>query len=94
MEAIVKAGYKPGEEVFLAMDVAATEFYDEESERYIFEGKKLTSKEMGDVYQEMVEKYPIISIERTAFRRKTGRAGRNPKLGLEIKSNLLGMISL
>jgi len=63
MEAIVAAGYKPGEEIFMALDVAATEFYDEESKTYKFEGKSLSSKEMTAVYKEMVDKYPIISIE-------------------------------
>jgi len=63
MEAVVAAGYKPGEEIFMALDVAATEFYDEKSKTYKFEGKNLTSKEMTAVYKEMVDKYPIISIE-------------------------------
>lgn len=63
MEAIKEGGYKPGSEVFIAMDVAATEFYDEGTGKYSFEGKKLSSEEMSDVYKEMIAKYPIISIE-------------------------------
>lgn len=63
MEAIVKSGYKPGEEIFMALDVAATEFYDEATQTYKFEGKNLSSKEMTAVYKEMVDKYPIMSIE-------------------------------
>jgi len=63
MEATVQAGYKPGEEIFMALDVAATEFFDESTQTYKFEGKNLTSKEMTAVYKEMVDKYPIISIE-------------------------------
>ncbi len=65
VEAIEKAGYKPGEEIMLSLDVAATEMYDKESKTYNLsaEGKKLNSDEMIDFYEEMVNKYPIISIE-------------------------------
>lgn len=65
VEAIEKAGYKPGEDILLAMDPAATEFYDTESKTYklVGEGKELTSDEMIDFYKDLVEKYPIISIE-------------------------------
>ncbi|MBS4537766.1 phosphopyruvate hydratase [Clostridium sp. D2Q-11] len=65
VEAIEKAGYKPFEEVRLALDVAATELYDKENKVYNLqaEGKKLTSEEMIDFYSKLTEKYPIISIE-------------------------------
>lgn len=65
VEAIEKAGYKPGEEVMLALDVAATEMYDEETKIYNLagEGRKLTVNEMIDYYEALVNKYPIISIE-------------------------------
>ena len=65
VEAIEKAGYKPGEEVALALDVAATEMYDEEKKVYNLagEGRSLTVEEMIDYYEELVNKYPIISIE-------------------------------
>lgn len=65
VEAIKKAGYKPGEDVYLALDVAATEMYNKETKIYTLagEGKKFTSDEMIDFYSELVEKYPIISIE-------------------------------
>ncbi|SCG83013.1 phosphopyruvate hydratase [Proteiniborus sp. DW1] len=65
VEAIKKAGYKPGEEVFLALDVAATEMYNKETKVYTLagEGKEFTSAEMIDFYEELVNKYPIISIE-------------------------------
>lgn len=65
VEAIEKAGYKPGEDVALAIDVAATELYDEKNNIYELagEGKKFSANEMIDYYDEMVEKYPIISIE-------------------------------
>ncbi len=65
VEAIKKAGYKPGEDVFLALDVAATEMYNKETKIYTLagEGKELTSAEMIDFYSDLVAKYPIISIE-------------------------------
>lgn len=65
VEAIEKAGYKPGEEVMLALDVAATEMYDVDKKAYNLagEGRILTGNEMIDYYEELVNKYPIISIE-------------------------------
>ena len=66
LEAIKVAGYKPGEDIFLAMDVASSEFYDKKTKTYVLEGegnKKLTSKEMVKFYQDLCSKYPIISIE-------------------------------
>jgi enolase len=65
MEAIEKAGYKAGEEILLALDVAASEFYDRASGNYNLagEGKVLSSEQMISFYQELVDNYPIISIE-------------------------------
>lgn len=65
VEAVKQAGYKPGEDILLALDPAATEFYDKDSKTYKLEGegKELTSDEMIDFYKDLVEKYPIISIE-------------------------------
>jgi enolase len=65
MEAIEKAGYKPGEDIMLAMDVAASEFYDKDNKVYDLkgEGKKLSSEEMVDFYKQLVDRYPIVSIE-------------------------------
>ncbi|SUP00328.1 Enolase [Tissierella praeacuta] len=65
VEAIEKAGYKPGEEIMLALDVAASEMYDENKKVYNLagEGRVLTVEEMIDYYEELVNKYPIISIE-------------------------------
>ncbi|WP_416197557.1 MAG: phosphopyruvate hydratase [Sporanaerobacter sp.] len=65
VEAIEKAGYKPGKDVCLGVDVAATEIYDEERKIYKLagEGKELTVEEMVNFYEELVNKYPIISIE-------------------------------
>ncbi len=61
IEAITKAGYTPGEDVKLAIDVAASEFYEDGV--YHVDGKELTSDELIDFYQELVNTYPIISIE-------------------------------
>jgi enolase len=61
LEAVEKAGFKPGKEIALAMDVAATEFH--EKGLYNFEGKKLTSDEMITYYAELVSAYPLVSIE-------------------------------
>ena len=65
LEAIEKAGYKPGEDIAIALDPAASEFYEEETGLYNLrtEGKKLTSEEMVAFWKEWVEKYPIVSIE-------------------------------
>jgi enolase len=65
IEAIEKAGYAPGKDVLIAMDVAASEFYNKETKLYELkgEGKELTSAEMVDFYSNLVDKYPIISIE-------------------------------
>jgi enolase len=65
IEAIEKAGFKPGEEVQLAMDVAASEIYNKEDGKYHLagEGKSLTSEEMVTFYEDLCSKYPIISIE-------------------------------
>ncbi|MFB9860395.1 phosphopyruvate hydratase [Salinicoccus siamensis] len=65
IEAVEKAGYKPGEEIRLAMDAASSEFYDASTGKYELkgEGKSYTSEDMVNWYAEMIEKYPIISIE-------------------------------
>ena len=65
VEAIEKAGYKPGEDVRLGLDVAATEMYDKETKLYDLkhEGKKLTAEQMVDLYEEWVNNFPIVTIE-------------------------------
>ena len=65
IQAIEKAGYVPGKDVMLAMDVASSEFYNEETNKYDLksEGKSLTAEEMVAYYTELCNKYPIISIE-------------------------------
>lgn len=61
--AIKKAGYEPGKDVFLAVDVAASELYDEGVYHLAGEGVKKTAAEMIDFYADLIERYPIISIE-------------------------------
>ena len=63
MSAIEKAGYKPGEQVQIALDVAATEFYDESKGIYKIDAKDLDSAGMVDFLVDWVDKYPICSIE-------------------------------
>ena len=61
VEAIKKAGYKPGEQVALALDVASSEFYNDGA--YDFEGQKKSAAEMSAYYADLVAKYPLVSIE-------------------------------
>ena len=66
IKAIKKAGYKPGKDVFIALDAASSEFYDSEKKRYVFkksDGSKRTSAKMIDFYADLIARYPIISIE-------------------------------
>ena len=66
IEAIEKAGYRPGEDIFLAVDAAASEFYLADEKKYHLKkstGDKLSSSEMISFWKEMVSKYPIVSIE-------------------------------
>lgn len=66
LAAIEAAGYKPGKDIYIAMDAASTEFYDEKAKVYHFHksnGKKLKSEEMVDYWASWVKKYPIASIE-------------------------------
>lgn len=65
IEAIKGAGYVPGKDVYLAMDVASSEFYNEETKMYDLKSEKMskTSEEMISYYEELCSKYPIISIE-------------------------------
>lgn len=70
IEAILKAtkdaGYKPGKEIFLALDVASSEFYNKSTRKYVFKkstGEKLTGDDLVSFYDELTDKYPIISIE-------------------------------
>ena len=63
MEAIKKAGYEPGKDVCMAIDVAASEFYKDGKYELVGEGRSLTTEELIEYYEELISKYPIISIE-------------------------------
>jgi enolase len=65
LEAITKAGYKPGEQVCIALDPAASELYDEDTKKYNLrkEGRELTGEQMVDFWKSWVDQYPIVSIE-------------------------------
>ena len=66
LTAVEKAGYKAGQDIFIALDPAASEFYSEKEKRYILEGeggKRLTSEEMVEFWARWVKNYPIVSIE-------------------------------
>ncbi len=87
LDAIDKAGYKPGEQVMIAMDPAASEFYDNGSYVLKGEGRTLSGDQMVDYYADLVEKYPIISIEDglaeddwATWRKLTNRIGHKVQL--------------
>jgi enolase len=61
LEAVQRAGFRPGADIALALDVAATEFYSEDT--YEFEGAKRSAEDMAGYYQELVDAYPLVSIE-------------------------------
>jgi enolase len=63
LEAVGKAGYEPGKQIFLALDVAATEFFDKKTGRYHYGGKDLSADDMIAMYEGWVNKYPMVSIE-------------------------------
>ncbi len=63
VEAIGKAGYEPGKQAFIALDPAASEFYNAEAKRYSFDGKEIDSAALVEIYAKWVDNYPICSIE-------------------------------
>ena len=71
VKAVEKAGYKPGEEIAIALDVAASELYDKNFKKYVFDGEEKkkgykivrSAEELIDYYEDIIEKYPIVSIE-------------------------------
>ncbi len=66
MEAVNKAGYKPGDDVSFALDVASSEFFDTDKNKYVFKksgGAEYTSEELVKLYEDLIANYPIISIE-------------------------------
>lgn len=63
MEAITKSGYVPGQDVYIALDVAASEIYNAQDNTYLIDGKSLSSDELTEYYVSLLQKYPIVSIE-------------------------------
>jgi enolase len=63
IEAIGKAGYEPGKQISLALDVAASELLDKKTGQYTWEGKTRSAAELVDVYAKWAEKYPLVSVE-------------------------------
>jgi enolase len=63
VRAIEQAGYRPGEQIFLALDVAASEFYDKTKKAYVHEGATLDAGKLIDLYTAWCAKYPLVSIE-------------------------------
>jgi len=90
LKAIERAGYKPGKDIFIALDPAASEFYDPKTKTYHFKkssGKKLKPEEMADYWINWVKKYPIISLEDgmaesdwTGWKRLTDKVGDKVQL--------------
>ncbi len=90
IQAIEKAGFKPGEDIFIAMDAATSEFYNEEKGVYTFKkssGKQISSDEMVDYWASWASKYPIISIEDgmaegdwTGWKKLTEKIGKKVQL--------------
>ncbi|PNR97821.1 enolase [Petrotoga mexicana DSM 14811] len=63
IRAIQAAGYEPGKQIFIAMDAAASEFYNEEAKKYSVDGKEMSASELADYYISLIDKYPIKSLE-------------------------------
>jgi len=87
LQAIESAGYRPGEQIWLALDVASTEFYDEKTSKYSIDGKQLSGDEMVDFLAGWCDKYPICSIEDgcseddwTTWKKLTDRLGDKVQL--------------
>ena len=89
IEAIEKAGYKPGDDVKIALDVAASEFYDAEKDIYNLtgEGVSRTAEEMVAYYEMLCSKYPVIS--KTVWQKTTGKAGHISLKSSETRSSSL-----
>jgi len=86
LEAIEKAGYKAGEDIYLGLDAAASEFYKEGNYDLSSEGKTLTATQMTDFFADWVERYPIISIEDGLYENDwEGWKGLTDKVGDKIQ---------
>jgi enolase len=63
VQAIEKAGYRPGQDIAVALDAASSEFYDKQTKRYTFDKKQIDSDQLIGLYSDLCDKYPIVSIE-------------------------------
>jgi enolase len=63
VKAIEAAGYKPGEQIALALDPAASEFFDEKTKKYTFDKKQISGEQLVEIWETFTKKYPIVSIE-------------------------------
>ncbi len=63
VKAIEKAGYRAGQDIGLALDIASSQLYDTEKKVYVIEGREYTAEELLDLYESLVDEYPIVSIE-------------------------------
>ena len=72
MDAISAAGYEPGKQIGICLDVASSEFYNKETGKYRFDGEERDSAYMLDYYENLINEYPIVSIRST---RKAGKTG-------------------
>ncbi|MFP4643376.1 MAG: phosphopyruvate hydratase [Spirochaetales bacterium] len=66
LQSVEKAGYKPGRDIYIALDPASSEFFDKDKKKYVFkksDGRELSSEEMADYWADWASRYPIISIE-------------------------------
>ena len=90
IKSIEKAGYQPGRDVYIALDPAASEFYDKDKKKYVFkksDGRELSSEEMADYWADWAARYPIVSIEDgmdendwEGFKALTGKIGDKVQL--------------
>lgn len=80
IKAISDSGYIPGKDVYIALDCAASEFYDKQLNKYIIEGKQLSNEELMNYYLELINSYPIISIEDPFFEDDFGALAEFTKL--------------
>jgi enolase len=86
VKAIEEAGFTPKKDIYIGVDAAPSYFYNEESKKYVFEGKERTAEDMIEYYEMLVEKYPMISIEDGLFEEDwDGWVKLEEKLGKKIQ---------
>ena len=93
LEAITQAGYTPGEQIGIALDPAASEFYDNDKKKYVFkksDKSERTSEQMVEFWADWVRQYPIVSHRRRHGRRRLGRAGNCSPICWAKKIQLVG----